>query len=53
MYALVGNITGLYYNNDIECMHYLEIVEQCFKRGSLETVLTNLKSLLIANIARK
>ena len=41
-----SNIAGLYYNNAIECMHYLEKFEQCFKRGSLETVLTNLKPLI-------
>ena len=32
-------------NNDIECIHYLEKLEQCFKKASLEMVLSNLKSL--------
>ena len=39
-----SNIAGLY-NNAIECIHYLKKLKQCFKEGSLEIVLSNLKTL--------
>ena len=39
-------IDGLYYTNDVECMHVKEKLEQSFRKGSLSEVLSNFKALI-------
>ena len=40
------SIHGLFYNNSIECQHYLEKKEQSFRKGTLEDVIKTFKSLM-------
>ena len=40
------NVHGLFYNNSIECQHYLEKKEQSFRKGTLEDVIITFKSLV-------
>ena len=36
-------VQGLFYNNNIECQHFREKLEQSYKKGSLETVISTLQ----------
>ena len=40
------NFHGLFYNNSIECQHYLEKKEQPFRKGTVEHVIKTFKSLV-------
>ena len=40
------NVYGLFYNNSIECQHYLEQKEQSFRKGTVEDVIKMFKSLV-------
>ena len=40
------NVHGLFYNNSIECQHYLEKKEQSFRKGTVEDVIKTFKSLV-------
>ena len=40
------NVHGLFYNNSIECQHYLGKKEQSFRKGTLEDVIKTFKSLV-------
>ena len=40
------NVYGLYYNNNIEWMHFKEKPEQCHKLGSLVDVINTLKKII-------
>ena len=33
------NVHGLFYNNSIECQHYVENKEQSFRKGTVEDVI--------------
>ena len=33
------NVHGLFYNNSIECQHYLEKKEQSFRKGIMEDII--------------
>ena len=39
-------VQGLFYNNNIECQHFREKLEQSYKKGSLETVISTLQKLV-------
>ena len=41
-----NNVHGLFYNNSIECQHYLEKKEQSFRKGTVEDVIKTFKSLV-------
>ena len=41
------NVHGLFYNNSIECQHYLEKKEQSFRKETLEDVINAFKSPLV------
>ena len=38
--------SSLFYNSDIECQHFREKLEQSYKKGSLETVISTLEKLV-------
>ena len=38
-------VHGLFYNNNIECQHFLKKLEQSCKKGSLKTVISTLQKL--------
>ena len=40
------HVYGLFYNNSIECQHYLEKKEQYFRKGTVEDVIKTFKSLV-------
>ena len=40
------NVHGLFYNNSIECQHYLEKKEQSFRKGTVKYVIKTFKSLV-------
>ena len=39
-------VQGLFYNNNIECQHFREKLEQSYEKGSLETVISTLEKLV-------
>ena len=39
-------VQGLFYNNNIECQHFHKKLEQSYKKGSLETVISTLQKLV-------
>ena len=41
------NVTGLFYQNDIESIHHIEKLSQCFKKQSIVHVTRNLRDLAL------
>ena len=41
------NVSGLFYQNDIESIHHIEKLSQCFKKQSIVDVTRNLRDLAL------
>ena len=39
-------VRGFFYNNNIECQHFRENLEQSYKKDSLKTVISTLQKLI-------